>query len=81
MEIDWEKQLGRKRCCEEDFGGSHYHCGHCGEVSGMYGHFVMFNKLSSKKLAENLGLPFPFVGFRCDPTTNDADNPLYTVKR
>lgn len=29
-----------KRCCEEDYGGSHYHCANCGEVSGMYGHYV-----------------------------------------
>lgn len=28
-------------CCEKDYGGSHYHCGHCGEVTGMYGHFVI----------------------------------------
>lgn len=27
-----------KRCCDQDFGGSHYHCGNCGQVSSMYGH-------------------------------------------
>jgi hypothetical protein len=30
---------GRERCCEEDFGGSHYHCAHCGQVSSMQGHY------------------------------------------
>lgn len=24
-------------CCSEDDGGSHYHCGGCGRVSGMQG--------------------------------------------
>jgi hypothetical protein len=27
------------RCCSQDFGGSHYHCAHCGQVSGMQGHY------------------------------------------
>lgn len=26
------------RCCDEDFGGSHYHCAYCRGVSGMQGH-------------------------------------------
>jgi hypothetical protein len=26
-------------CCAEDYGGSHYHCAHCGKVSSMYGHY------------------------------------------
>lgn len=30
---------GPPRCCEEDQGGSHWHCGNCGEVSSMYGHY------------------------------------------
>jgi hypothetical protein len=26
--------------CGEDYSGeSHYHCGNCGEVTGMFGHF------------------------------------------
>lgn len=31
--------LGRPRCCDDDFGGSHYHCGSCGEVSSSMGHW------------------------------------------
>lgn len=31
------------RCCEEDFGGSHYHCAKCGKVGGMYGHAEELN--------------------------------------
>lgn len=27
----------RIRCCEEDLGGSHYHCPACGRVGSMYG--------------------------------------------
>ncbi len=27
-------------CCDEDYGGSHYHCGHCREVTSMMGHYV-----------------------------------------
>ena len=38
-EIDWEAHLGRPRCCDQDFGGSHYHCARCGAVTGMYGHW------------------------------------------
>lgn len=30
----------RERCCDQDQGGSHYHCGNCGEVSSMLGHYV-----------------------------------------
>lgn len=30
---------GRPRCCELDFGGSHYRCGRCNAVTGMYGHY------------------------------------------
>lgn len=26
------------RCCPEDFGGTHWHCGYCGCVSGYQGH-------------------------------------------
>lgn len=26
-----------ERCCDQDYGGSHYHCGGCGQVSGMMG--------------------------------------------
>lgn len=32
--------MKREPCCDQDFGGSHYHCGHCGEVSSMQGHYV-----------------------------------------
>lgn len=32
-----ERIGGRRRCCDEDFGGSHYHCGRCRRVSGMMG--------------------------------------------
>ncbi len=32
--------MQRGPCCDEDWGGSHYHCGYCGAVTGMYGHFV-----------------------------------------
>jgi hypothetical protein len=31
-----ESHIGRKRCCDQDFGGSHYHCA-CGRVSGFQG--------------------------------------------
>lgn len=30
--------IGREPCCDEDLGGSHYHCGRCGGVSSMMGH-------------------------------------------
>lgn len=38
-EEDFIHPDGRKRCCAEDFGGSHYHCGGCGAVTGQLGHY------------------------------------------
>jgi len=32
--------MNGERCCAEDFGGSHYHCGNCNAVTGMYGHYA-----------------------------------------
>ena len=29
--------IGREPCCEEDYGGSHYHCARCGAVCSMMG--------------------------------------------
>jgi len=37
-EPDWNALIGRERCCDEDYGGSHYHCAKCGGVCGMMGH-------------------------------------------
>lgn len=30
--------IGREPCCDEDLGGSHYHCAKCGAVCSMMGH-------------------------------------------
>lgn len=30
----------RPKCCYQDFGGSHYHCGNCGKPSSSMGHWV-----------------------------------------
>ncbi len=32
------------RCCDKDFGGSHYHCPNCGEACGMMGHWSEIQK-------------------------------------
>jgi hypothetical protein len=37
-DIDTALLAGRTRCCDQDHGGSHYHCGRCNGVTGMYGH-------------------------------------------
>lgn len=34
----WLQDRNGDRCCPEDYGGSHYHCANCGEVSSMFGH-------------------------------------------
>ena len=36
----FERTQHRPKCCDEDYGGSHYHCAQCGEVTGMMGHFL-----------------------------------------
>ena len=67
---DFEKIQGRARCCDKDFGGSHYHCGNCGEVSSMLGHFV---SVSSPKMAEMIGRPVGFRGFTCEAGDDEGD--------
>ena len=44
-----EKFIGRKPCCEQDFGGSHYHCGRCNGVTGMMGHSTVFCKVTGER--------------------------------
>lgn len=66
---------GRTRCCEMDCGGSHYHCGRCGTVTSMMGHYVHVptdNEANRSFLARH-GLTPPFTGFTCDP--NDERKP------
>lgn len=36
---EWDPYSGRERCCDEDYGGSHYHCTRCGAVTSMMGHY------------------------------------------
>lgn len=64
----------RVRCCEEDWGGSHYHCGQCGEVTGMYGHRVTLKAgvAWAEAIAEGLGVSLPFDGFTCAPDLQPA---------
>lgn len=40
--------------CGEDIsdGGSHWHCGHCGELSSQYGHFVKVKNFAGYLCAE-----------------------------
>ena len=33
-----KRELGRPQCCDDDWGGSHYHCPACGQETSMYGH-------------------------------------------
>ena len=56
---------GRIRCCEDDFGGSHWHCGRCGRVSSIYGH------LTSGIYHRGEWIPFPDgkSHFTCDSET------------
>lgn len=44
--------------CAEDVYGSHYHCGRCGEVSSMVGHYKIIND-------EDFNIQWE--GFTCDP--------------
>lgn len=32
-------EIEHERCCDQDYGGSHYHCANCGLVSSMFGHY------------------------------------------
>lgn len=34
-------------CCDEDTGGSHYHCGRCGKVGGMQGCYGNYDAVMS----------------------------------
>lgn len=54
--------LNRERCCDEDFGGSHYHCSQCNAVTGMMGHWV---RASNQRSADMLRVPLGFEGFTC----------------
>lgn len=70
-------ERGRDRCCDQDYGGSHYHCGRCGEVASMMGHYVMLDRMGDsweKALAEKLGVTRPWRGFTCDPQ-NEREQP------
>lgn len=55
------------RCCNQDYGGSHYHCSNCGAVTGMLGHYITLRP--GVKWAEDrakiLGVGLPFQGFSC----------------
>lgn len=42
-----------QRCCAEDFGGSHYHCAHCGQVAGMQGHYFDENREEGRVICPN----------------------------
>lgn len=44
-----------RRCCDQDFGGSHYHCGRCNDPkpTSMQGHYLRFDDGT--------------WGFHCDP--------------
>lgn len=37
---DLARMIGREPCCDQDFGGSHYHCPRCWAVTSMLGHHV-----------------------------------------
>ncbi len=39
-EKEREKLIGRKPHCDQDYGGSHYHCAKCNGVSSMMGHYT-----------------------------------------
>lgn len=53
---------GRPRCCDQDFGGSHYHCGGgCGAVTSMYGHYIQVHGDEPEWMVTRRNLP---VGFR-----------------
>jgi hypothetical protein len=43
-----------ERCCDEDYGGSHYHCARCGAACGMMGHTP-----ASCEVARGMGLDRP----------------------
>jgi hypothetical protein len=45
---EFKAMQGRKRCCPQDTGGSHYHCGRCGGVTGMQGHFSAIDMVDGK---------------------------------
>lgn len=59
----WDSGFGT-RCCEEDMGGSHYHCAGCGAAGGMYGHYV---KITNHPPYASWGknVPLPYEGFTC----------------
>ncbi len=56
---------GWRRCCEEDWGGSHYHCAGCGAVTGMYGHYVTIRDGSGFAPLWSGLIPLPFEGHHC----------------
>lgn len=68
--------FGHARCCEEDYGGSHYHCARCDGVTGMYGHMTTLKPGDkwAKDRAAQLGVSLPFRGFTCDPHDAKADD-------
>jgi hypothetical protein len=45
--------IGREPCCDEDYGGSHYHCSQCNGVCSMMGHWT------DKLWVRGKGIPLP----------------------
>ena len=49
--MNLEEVMGREPCCDEDYGGSHYHCGRCGKTSSMMGHLTTYCKVRGRTLS------------------------------
>lgn len=65
---EFAEMQGRDRCCDQDYGGSHYHCGNCGKASSMLGHYI--GKVSDKRMSEILDKPIGWSGFTCDKVSD-----------
>lgn len=56
---------GRIRCCEDDYGGTHWHCAKCNGVTSMMGHLTSGFRYRD----EWVEFPDGKTYFTCDPKT------------
>lgn len=64
--------------CGYDGQGSHYHCGRCGGLSSMMGHYMQLKNIAKgelwkEDLIKRLGITIPWTGFTCDPHNEIED--------
>ena len=53
--------MTRRLCCDQDYGGSHYHCAKCEAVTGMFGHYTNGARIDGRWVKFGEGV------FTCQP--------------